>query len=127
MTGEQSTDGIERTWDHDDCPCDDCDGELQQQDQYNVMCLSCERVWTHVNNQTKHYLQTADFETVAEKPVVMTDGGQVEDGTERTYTCVRCRETFETEEEVINHLKTEHEGESDGKYDYSVNITGEFP
>jgi len=48
-------------------------------------------------------------------------------GIERSYTCVRCREKFETEKEIIDHLKTEHEGESDGKYDYSVNITRTFP
>jgi hypothetical protein len=58
---------------------------------------------------------------------LITDGGTDVDGTERSYNCVRCREKFETEKEVIDHLKTEHEGESDGRYDYSVNITGEFP
>ena len=48
-------------------------------------------------------------------------------GTARIYTCVRCRETFGFEEEVVDHLRTEHEAETDGRYDYSVNITGEFP
>jgi hypothetical protein len=32
-----------------------------------------------------------------------------------------------SEEEAIDHLKTDHKGESDGKYDYGVNITSEFP
>ena len=49
------------------------------------------------------------------------------DGIERSYTCVRCRETFGSEEEVVDHLRTENEAETDGRYDYSVNITGEFP
>lgn len=69
------TGGPVMVWDHEDCPLDDCDGELQQQDKFNVMCLGCEAVWTHVKSGTKHYLQTEDFETVAEKPVAMTDGG----------------------------------------------------
>jgi nucleoside 2-deoxyribosyltransferase len=61
-------------WDHEDCPRKDCDGELQHQDKFNVMCLSCERVWSHVKTETKHLLQTEDFETVAEKPVAVPDG-----------------------------------------------------
>jgi hypothetical protein len=68
--------GTGRYWDHEDCPHDDCDGELSQQDRFNVMCLSCERVWTHYKTESKHKLQTADFETVAEKPRVATDGGE---------------------------------------------------
>jgi hypothetical protein len=40
------------------------------------MCLSCESIWSHVKTETKHYLQTADFETVAEKPITVTDGGR---------------------------------------------------
>jgi hypothetical protein len=71
---KQHGDGTGRYWDHEDCLHDDCDGELSQQDRFNVMCLSCERVWTHVKNESKHKLQTADFETVAEKPRVATDG-----------------------------------------------------
>ena len=85
----ESVNGIGRTWDHEDCPRDDCDGELQQQDQFNVMCLSCESVWSHIKSETKHYLQTQDFETVAEKPVVMADGGQVEGDNER-FVIVGC-------------------------------------
>jgi hypothetical protein len=65
-----------RTWDHDECPRDGCDGELSQQDRLNVMCRSCEEVWTHVRTETEHKLQTAEFEIVAEKPIAKTDGGQ---------------------------------------------------
>lgn len=64
-----------RCWDHEDCPHDECDGELQQQDRFNVTCLSCEQVWSHIKTDTKHYLQTVDHETVAEQPVVIADGG----------------------------------------------------
>lgn len=72
---ESSAGGPVMVWDHEDCPLDGCDGELQQQDKFNVMCLECEAVWTHVKSETKHCLQTEDFVTVAEKPVAMTDGG----------------------------------------------------
>jgi len=72
---DRLTSGTERCWDNEKCPRDDCEGELQQQDQFNVMCLSCEGIWSHVKTETKHYLQTVNFQTVAEKPVVMTDGG----------------------------------------------------
>lgn len=61
------TDDGERCWDYEDCPRDDCGGELQQQDKINVMCLECEGVWSHVTTATEHYLQTADFEAVAKK------------------------------------------------------------
>jgi len=67
MKTDNSADGTGRYWDHEDCPRDNCNGELQQQDQFNVMCLSCEGIWTHVKSETKHYLQTADFETVQVK------------------------------------------------------------
>jgi hypothetical protein len=68
-------------WDDEPCPEEDCDGDLQQQDQFNVMCLDCEAVWTHIKwDDERHELQTADGETVATKRrTVMTDGG-VESG-----------------------------------------------
>lgn len=46
---------------------------------------------------------------------------------ERRFSCNRCRKTFESEDEILDHLETDHSGESDGKYDYSVNITSEYP
>jgi hypothetical protein len=58
----------ERCWDFEDCPRAGCAGVLQQQDQYNVMCLSCEHVWSHVKTETKHYLASADGEKAAAKP-----------------------------------------------------------
>jgi len=63
-------------WDHEDCPEDDCDGDLEQQDRFNVMCLACEAVWTHVTYESVHRLVTVDDETAAEKKRVATDGGQ---------------------------------------------------
>jgi len=67
--------GRKRCWDGEDCPHEDCDGELGQQDRLNVMCRTCEDVWTHVKTDTKHKLQTADYEFVAEKPRAIADGG----------------------------------------------------
>jgi len=77
-----NSDGTERCWDNEECPRDNCEGELQQQDKLNVTCLLCEAVWSHVKTRKKHYLQTVDFEIVAEKPVAMADGGieQLESG-----------------------------------------------
>jgi hypothetical protein len=67
----------ERTWDHEDCPRDDCEGELEQQDKFNVMCLSCEDVFSHYRRGSFHWLEDSDFETVAKKKLV-TDGGEVD-------------------------------------------------
>lgn len=50
----------------------------------------------------------------------------------RRYICIRCRNEkhvnprFETEEEVLKHLKEAHGDVNDGKYDYTVNV-GEWP
>jgi len=77
-TSEVVADGAGRCWDYEDCPCEDCDGNLQQQDRYNVHCRTCERVWTHVKpGNGSHQLQTADGETVGKKPVKMADGADV--------------------------------------------------
>lgn len=81
--GQSTADGFQ--WDHEDCPRDDCDGELQQQDEFNVLCLSCEGVWTHWTDESDHVLVTETQETVARKPRVATDGGQSVDGTEWEY------------------------------------------
>lgn len=67
--------GRSRCWDGEDCPNDDCDGDLQQQDRLNVTCLTCEDVWTHTKDDEHHKLQTANFETVATKQRVVADGG----------------------------------------------------
>lgn len=56
-------------WDHEDCPEDGCDGELQQQDRFNVMCLSCETVWGHSRTNSEHRLLTEDSEIAARKPI----------------------------------------------------------
>lgn len=55
-------------WDHLDCPRDDCDGELQQQDRFNVMCLLCERAWSHLVTEDYHQLLTEDDEVVSKVP-----------------------------------------------------------
>lgn len=65
--------GSDRCWDHEDCPRDDCDGELQQQDRFNVMCLSCEAVFAHYRRGDRHWLEDEDYETVAQKRM-MADG-----------------------------------------------------
>ena len=71
---DQSTSGTERCWDHEDCPRVHCDGELQQQDRFNVMCLECETVFTHQKDDNEHRL-IHDCEFVARKPRAFTDGG----------------------------------------------------
>ena len=76
MQSKQPAAGTELCWDHEDYPRDDCDDELQQQDRFNVLCLACEGGWTYVKTSTAHLLQTADCETVATKPIAMSDGGQ---------------------------------------------------
>lgn len=70
----ESVDGMERFWDHEDCPHDWCDGEIQQQDKYNVMCLDCEAVWIPVllpatvrSDPPAHQLQGPDGKVWAEK------------------------------------------------------------
>lgn len=42
----------------------------------------------------------------------------------RIYSCKRCgyRALFDTEEEMLVHLRTEHRDIDDGRYDYSVNM-----
>jgi len=52
-------------WDYEDCPNGECDGELQQQDEYDVMCLGCEDIWTHYQTPSEHTLITAEGVTVA--------------------------------------------------------------
>jgi hypothetical protein len=71
--------GVERTWDDEPCPRDGCEGELQQQDDYNVMCLECEDVFVHVTDESKHYLTDQDHTTAAEKEKLVTDGGYLTD------------------------------------------------
>ena len=81
--------GTECCWDNAECPRDDCEGDLQQQDTFNVTCLSCRGVWSHVKTEAKHYLQTAGGETVAQKPITVTDGGQPAGDAEQT-PCEGC-------------------------------------
>jgi hypothetical protein len=52
-------------WDGKNCPRDNCEGELQQQDEANVMCLACERVWFHYRRARQHTLANQDGENVA--------------------------------------------------------------
>jgi hypothetical protein len=77
LMSEPAASGAGYCWDHEACPRDDCDGELQQQDRFNVLCLACEGVWTHVKTATEHILQTAEFETIATKPITSVDHGAV--------------------------------------------------
>ena len=77
MASEQPANGAQYCWDQEACPRDNCSGELQQQDRFNVLCLACEGVWTHVKTGTTHSLQTAAFETVATKHIARTDSGTV--------------------------------------------------
>lgn len=78
---DRSEAAIDQTyfWTGRDCPEEDCDGDLQQQDWMNVMCLSCERVWMHSRDSKNHKLRTQTFDTVAEEPILATDGGVDQD------------------------------------------------
>lgn len=62
-------------WDHEECPRDDCEGELQQQDEWNVICLECETVWAHYTDATHHELVDENADVVTRKRRVATDGG----------------------------------------------------
>jgi len=61
--------------DHEACPREDCNSNLQQQDVFTVMYHMCERVWSHYTTGDEHILSTSGQETVARKPRVATDGG----------------------------------------------------
>jgi hypothetical protein len=37
-------------WDGEDCPATFCSGTLEQQDQFNVMCLECRGVWAPISS-----------------------------------------------------------------------------
>ncbi|QGX95917.1 hypothetical protein EI982_14545 [Haloplanus rallus] len=65
--------GSSRTWDGEDCPHENCDGDLQNQGDANVMCLSCGDVWGHHKNDEEHYLVSKGSNIVARKPRVETD------------------------------------------------------
>jgi len=88
--------GPTRCWDHEDCPRDDCEGELEQQDQFNVMCTTCERIWAHIKWGNSHELQTKRGEKVAEKPIAVTDGGTIQD---------RSKHRNEAREEMFGNAK----------------------
>jgi len=85
--------GRSRVWDHEPCPHDDCAGELQQQDDANVMCLRCEDVWGHHKNDEEHYLVSKASNIVAKKPR--------ED--ETPHFCEICSTEFETIAALITH------------------------
>jgi len=116
---DTDSNGTEWCWDHEDCPRDHCDGELQQQDRLNVMCLECETVFTHQKDDDEHRL-IHDCEFVARKSRAKTDGGQVEDGTERfekvtrreIHRCKDCGE-FELEKKFSGVAGTTGEEEYD--------------
>ena len=59
------------TWDGETCGRDYCGGELEQQDALNVMCLACETVWTHYQDDDKHKLIRQ--ETVVDKELSRVD------------------------------------------------------
>ena len=51
------------TWDNEDCP--HCEGELEQQDKYNVMCRDCMEIFEHRKTDSEHYLHQTDRGKVA--------------------------------------------------------------
>jgi len=108
------TSGTERCWDNEECPRDGCGGELQQQDKCNVMCLSCEGICSHVKTETTHYLQTADFETVAEKSIAMADGGANTSDVDRSAV----------DEEYIEELKQQEPDPPDPEKGLTVRRSG---
>lgn len=52
----------------------------------------------------------------------MTETNNTKRRTLPYYECIRCRERFKSEIEVLIHLGNEHTGEGDGKFDYSANL-----
>lgn len=61
------------TWDQEDCPQPQCDGELQQQDDHNVMCLSCGEVWSHWTFDDYHALADENGSVRVTKPLTATE------------------------------------------------------
>ena len=55
--------GPELTWDYEECPR--CGGRLMHADRLNVCCEDCDASWTHIKNDRRHALQTADGEIEA--------------------------------------------------------------
>ena len=60
-------------WTGEECP--DCGGDLEQQDEHNVMCLTCEAVFQHLLTETEHVLHTPERDESVRKPRAVTDGG----------------------------------------------------
>lgn len=57
--------GSEMHWDDEHCPRDDCDGELQHQDQVEVMCLACKKEWSAAILRGERVLVDSDGERVS--------------------------------------------------------------
>jgi|GEM_PF-2656928 len=77
------TDGGSYFWDDVDCPRVQCDGDLQQQDEFNVMCLECEEVWSHVIENDEHLLVSVAGKIIKRKDRVMADGGEIDPESDR--------------------------------------------
>ena len=56
--------GSEMYWDGEPCPRADCEGQLQHQDQINVMCLACKEEWSAAILRGEHVLVDSDGERV---------------------------------------------------------------
>lgn len=56
-------------WDYEPCPIYGCHGELEQQDEYNVMCLGCESVFTPIKDETHQFLRDVDGVEYAKTPI----------------------------------------------------------
>lgn len=97
-------------WTGKECP--DCGGELEQQDEHNVMCLTCETVFQHILSDAEHVLHHQDLGIAAEEPRMATDGGQAETG-DISQSQREIREgdtlTVELEGEVVDQME-EHDG-----------------
>jgi len=57
--------GSEMYWDDEHCPRADCEGQLQHQDQVEIMCLACEETWSAAILRGEHVLIDSDGERVS--------------------------------------------------------------
>lgn len=88
--GGREHSGTSLCWDGHSCPIGGCDGELQQQDRFNVLCLECETVWTHYVTDEEHILSRPDQQHEFTKPRAETDGGREQSGDRIDRGCPNC-------------------------------------
>ncbi|XP_018565948.1 gastrula zinc finger protein XlCGF26.1-like [Anoplophora glabripennis] len=77
----------------------DCDNtELFTDDKKGVYCIICFKVFTTITQLQQHKLQIHN-EQLNKKKI-----------TQEVFTCYNCNDSFDTKENLINHIEKEHKG-----------------